>query len=512
MMLGITDIASNPALINTLMMHLRTDSMILNFIINTSIMGGILWCTEKLPKIIEKIKLFFKKKYNVSTISFTATQETGKELVCSESFKAWMDYYRKQLNEKLYSDNPFNIKELNIRSNWWSDYDEGINIMVPDGDKIFPINEFIECDYTEVITGGGAAKEFTNYKLTISLINKKNSSKLIEFSNKLIEDYREVKKMKYNSKPYIFEFQGEDTGDDKSLKWIERPFESFRTIDHIWFDDKDKFINRYNEFMHGRELSFKRGDPWTFSCMLYGSPGCGKSSLLKSLLNIDKANGKVSHLIVIPFGYIKKSSTLSRLMLDEEINDSYIPFSQRIYVFEDFDAFESSKILMTRDELSKLSIREKMLREKYKKQYEKKDDDDDDDDDDDTKDIKFKKSSLMEMYNFMDDKLSLSGVLNILDGLIERNGQRIFWTTNSDITRFDPAFMRPGRMDLLVKFTKCTKEGIKYLIELYYAVSTPIEPKITIKDYKISPAELKELCRLAPTIEHCIKLINSFKK
>jgi hypothetical protein len=89
----------------------------------------------------------------------------------------------------------------------------------------------------------------------------------------------------------------------------------------------------------------------------------------------------------------------------------------------------------------------------------------------------------------------LSGVLNILDGINERTGQRCFWTVhsathfdaasmsrdrslcnvNTPISRsnhftmlhslqtnaappeahFDAAFLRPGRMDMMIDFTKC---------------------------------------------------------
>ena len=39
----------------------------------------------------------------------------------------------------------------------------------------------------------------------------------------------------------------------------------------------------------------------------------------------------------------------------------------------------------------------------------------------------------------------MSGVLNILDGINERTGQRCFWTTNAapPEAHFDAAFLRP---------------------------------------------------------------------
>jgi len=58
--------------------------------------------------------------------------------------------------------------------------------------------------------------------------------------------------------------------------------------------------------------------------------------------------------------------------------------------------------------------------------------------------------------------LSLSGLLNSLDGVAAAEGRLLFATTNH-IERLDPALSRPGRMDVWVNFTYATKfqaEGI----------------------------------------------------
>ncbi|EIW75156.1 P-loop containing nucleoside triphosphate hydrolase protein [Coniophora puteana RWD-64-598 SS2] len=58
--------------------------------------------------------------------------------------------------------------------------------------------------------------------------------------------------------------------------------------------------------------------------------------------------------------------------------------------------------------------------------------------------------------------LSLSGLLNSLDGVAAAEGRLLFATTNH-LERLDPALSRPGRMDVWVNFTHATKwqaEGI----------------------------------------------------
>ncbi|KAI9453414.1 P-loop containing nucleoside triphosphate hydrolase protein [Lactarius psammicola] len=58
--------------------------------------------------------------------------------------------------------------------------------------------------------------------------------------------------------------------------------------------------------------------------------------------------------------------------------------------------------------------------------------------------------------------LSLSGLLNSLDGVAAVEGRLLFATTNH-IERLDPALSRPGRMDVWINFTNATKwqaEGV----------------------------------------------------
>ena len=46
-------------------------------------------------------------------------------------------------------------------------------------------------------------------------------------------------------------------------------------------------------------------------------------------------------------------------------------------------------------------------------------------------------------------RITLSGLLNVIDGVSSEEGRLLFATTNY-VNRLDPALLRPGRMD--VKF------------------------------------------------------------
>ncbi|KAJ3965442.1 hypothetical protein EV361DRAFT_938987 [Lentinula raphanica] len=70
--------------------------------------------------------------------------------------------------------------------------------------------------------------------------------------------------------------------------------------------------------------------------------------------------------------------------------------------------------------------------------------------------------------------LSLSGLLNSLDGVAAAEGRLLFATTNH-IERLDPALSRPGRMDVWVNFTHATKWQAEGIFKCFFP-SQPANP------------------------------------
>jgi chaperone BCS1 len=70
--------------------------------------------------------------------------------------------------------------------------------------------------------------------------------------------------------------------------------------------------------------------------------------------------------------------------------------------------------------------------------------------------------------------ISLSGLLNAIDGVASHEGRVLIMTTNKPET-LDEALLRPGRVDLQVAFTNATKMQAKELFErMYEADQTPL--------------------------------------
>ncbi|KAM3304638.1 AAA-ATPase like [Capsicum chacoense] len=93
-----------------------------------------------------------------------------------------------------------------------------------------------------------------------------------------------------------------------------------------------------------------------------------------------------------------------------------------------------------------------------------------------------------------DDKITLSGLLNFIDGLWSSCGdERIIVFTTNHKDRLDPALLRPGRMDVHIEMSYCTFSGFGVLASNYLKVDEHRLFK-AIEDLfrrvKVTPAEV----------------------
>ncbi len=64
------------------------------------------------------------------------------------------------------------------------------------------------------------------------------------------------------------------------------------------------------------------------------------------------------------------------------------------------------------------------------------------------------------------NQVTFSGILNALDGVTTGGNQIVIMTTNH-IENLDPALIRPGRVDHILRFDYATKEQIKEIFTVY---------------------------------------------
>ncbi|KAJ7876254.1 P-loop containing nucleoside triphosphate hydrolase protein [Mycena leptocephala] len=181
---------------------------------------------------------------------------------------------------------------------------------------------------------------------------------------------------------------------------------------------KDMLLADCKDFLCSEEWYAERGIPFRRGYLLHGVPGSGKTSLIHSLageLGLD--------IYVVSLSSKGMSdNTLTTLM-------GHVP-TRCILLLEDLDAAFTRSV--SRDASSTGAPASSTS------------------------------STTTTTAESDGSTLSLSGLLNSLDGVAAAEGRLLFATTNH-IERLDPALSRPGRMDVWVNFTHATKwqaEGI----------------------------------------------------
>ena len=87
--------------------------------------------------------------------------------------------------------------------------------------------------------------------------------------------------------------------------------------------------------------------------------------------------------------------------------------------------------------------------------------------------------------------VTLSGLLNLIDGVWSEEGRILFATTNH-IEKLDPALIRPGRIDVRVRYDASTRDQAKRMFERFfppdeYPTNTvPAEPRLSSSHISVS--------------------------
>lgn len=313
----------------------------------------------------------------------------------------------------------------------------------------------------------------------------KTVSEIKKFLKAIERDYDEFIDQNMNCNSYCFIFNKMD--DLGRPLFIKNRFESTKTFDNLIFRDKHLLKERLDFFLNKKEFYLSLGIPYTLGLLFHGYPGTGKTSTIKAIANYTKR-----HIIIIPMNKIHNISTLRDIILNEELGYYKIPQHKRLYVFEEIDCNGMEKIIKTRTENEKDETLSASSVEDIRKLEEKL-------------------KSITEVYpKTDDDKVTLGGFLELLDGINEATGRIMIMTTNSDPEKFDKAFQRPGRIDCKIQFQKCNRKEIEELYRMWFP-NQPItkENLNQIGEDMFTPAELGELFirhveNPAKVVEHLI--------
>lgn len=338
----------------------------------------------------------------------------------------------------------------------------------------------------------------------------KSIKELKEYVDDLTLMYMKKIEDKRRNKIFIYTLQNITSEDDAGkYQWIERPFKSNRTFDNLYFDGKRELIDKIDFFVNNKEWYEKEGHPYTLGIGLSGLPGTGKTSVIKSI-----ANKLRRHLIQIPLNKIKCEDDFYKYYFESTYNHhndtKSIDFDKKIIVLEDLDCMSD------------------LVLDRSKKNIESINPDDKDELNNSNYDIletlvnavnvsndsshikslgQTSKSPTCKNLSVKDNKLTLSFILNILDGLDENYG-RILIITSNFYENIDKALVRPGRIDLRVEMKNASIQTIKDMYLHYYGTKLPRQYTSILKDDVVSPAEIVNIYRTTNSSKEFIEIIS----
>ncbi|XP_007217212.2 AAA-ATPase ASD, mitochondrial [Prunus persica] len=215
----------------------------------------------------------------------------------------------------------------------------------------------------------------------------------------------------------------------RGTMWSHVVFEHPATFETLALHPKKKeeIVNDLIKFSKGKEYYAKIGKAWKRGYLLYGPPGTGKSTMIAAMSNL--MNYDVYDLELTT---VKDNTELRKLLIDTP--------SKSIIVIEDIDCSLD-------------------LTGQRKKKKEK------DEEDNEEKDPVKKK---MEKEESQPSKVTLSGLLNFIDGIWSAcGGERLIVFTTNYVDKLDPALIRRGRMDKHIELSYCCYEAFKVLARNY---------------------------------------------
>ncbi|KAJ7621197.1 P-loop containing nucleoside triphosphate hydrolase protein [Roridomyces roridus] len=215
---------------------------------------------------------------------------------------------------------------------------------------------------------------------------------------------------------------------DTSNNWRHVACREKRSMQSIILDPgvKDVLIEDAKDFLRSKEWYAERGIPFRRGYLLYGVPGAGKTSLI--------------HAISGELGLDVYILSLSRIGLDDSaLSELVNALPQRcVALMEDIDAAFTNGL--NREPIGTAT---------------------------DTQEVDSKPMPGAPPPPPTTSRLSLSGLLNALDGVGAQEGRILFATTNK-YSVLDPALCRPGRMDLHIEFKLASKFQARQLFNRFY--------------------------------------------
>ena len=240
----------------------------------------------------------------------------------------------------------------------------------------------------------------------------------------------------------------------KMLSFNMNEFNTSKSFLNVYGSHVNELKERLDLFLNHPDWYMDRGIPHSLGILFHGVPGAGKTSTIKAI-----AKDTHRHIFNLSLRPYTSQRQLTNLFFNETVmvygHDGNkmtlkIPLNRRVYVIEDIDCLT---------------------------------------------DVVMDRSITGGTNNKVEgDAVTLSFLLNLLDGVLETPG-RILVITSNFPDKLDRAFVRPGRIDVQIEFGYAGREFVLDMVNKFYTISYTLEDIPAEIGGVFTPAEIMEsLC------------------
>jgi hypothetical protein len=533
-----------------------------------SLTRGSRQITTYLRYLGEKIGLF-TGVYEVLLESVVSMTQFGREHVqISPNKIAVLHVLQKRKNR--YKD-LFKVKETN-KTDYYYDHntgDEGHNnCTFLDINQLKPIEIYrdgkkymkIQCD-NNYEQGEDNARNTNTNKLTtrktysLSILCNYGLEPIQTFIENCAKEWEEDKKK--DKRRYMFTYLGLNEQKNPIYEKDEFiPYANFNgLVGKKVTEIRDDFA--FFESSEGEEWYKKRNLPYQKTHCYYGEPGTGKSIVACAL-----ANEHNLHIVRIRLSDIKTNQEFVKVLRNKDFSGTTLEYKDMLYLFDEFDTElekldkgQNSPDLFQDDNYTKYKAgNEKETDHRVSSEPDSEDNNESDYSETDTStchnknqpkeqkqehrqkrklnsiinSIKHKdndepvnkKKLLKQLHeikiniNMNTSSVTLGVILEEMNGINQMYGRKMIIITNHINklkTIHKGAFVRPGRIDLMIELTRSTQSEVMDILSLYYPerrIST--RSMQTIKDYQYTPAFITNICKISKTPDTFFKNLANF--
>lgn len=324
---------------------------------------------------------------------------------------------------------------------------------------------------------------------------------------------------------FIYKMSGtKSTVNTTTIEYYKIRYESQRDFSSLHFDQKaqlESTLDDYFNFTGPWDKRLQR--PHKCVIVIHGTPGTGKTSCIKAIAKKYKLNIQIANM-----PELKDNKELQHFFFDQtlqyrsrqegRVEFDYVPSSKRLILLEDLDA-ENCQWLKQRSNITqKEKEQKKNILSTPKSELSEAETEDAFSESLTSPSPSIESSSVASSSSpnsstaditysrhqqWQPSAPTLSGMLNSLDGILELNSVVII--TTNDLSYFDKAMMRPGRIDFALHLSYTSKKSMIQYFQWYYQIESLNQETINALDElfidspKITPAELQEMCQNAST-------------